>query len=1553
MHRGTITQYTTPSNIENDYVLQSSSSLPFLTRRASFNAHFLSSDTTQVTLAVEIHHVWSHILLSDPFFAVLFLLPTGSFPSPLSSSEADNSHVFSSLLLSTDYIPISPSLPLSNDADTRTTISIASSLWIQATYATSFSPLFLVNTYSIAIANAAAVSLVAWRLEGSRDEQRWTVLDAKEGSSFFLHHSTFSADLPAQTTLFSFYRIVFLSFSSSSPLTLADFSLALKPLSPPRVELAYSLFSLTLFPSQSDVYIAPTLNGFSSFSITPTTLPQGLSFSTLAGSFYGTLAPTASSASFSITATFADGATHRTTVTLFVLPCVVNQAFLSIETISAKQASAAFWTLANDRSTLATGRGENTAVPSSFTQTFCLPFDMYTLTLDSTTHTPWPRGTLLRLTLTTASTTLTIGSVTHTTATSIAVSLPLRLLSDGTAVDWTYHPSSSVPADWTQDRPASVWEPLPDSLTLAQSVWLFRKQVSLPSIASEELVEFRVFCRAGLLLVSNGVEFHRHSIPAGEITSSTVAQDPTPIAYWHVLSFTAAEASLRSGTNVLAIAVVNPDAQTRAVDFRAVIHLSGYSAFVAQQFTDASSADSLSLVDSAHIGDHAAGRLVDADLSSFFSSSGSAFVTLLFHNQRSDKYNTYCLTSAPTHASTYPVAWTLSASNDGSAWVSLDAVSAASFSLGESKCSFFPSGAFSHYRLHLERSQSSLLNLAEFGLFFVKAVGEMEPLSLSPDSLQGFLGCPITSYALSSSHYRHFSVQPALPAGLSLDAVTGLLFGTPSELHEASQFSLTAESHGGSPTTAVFSLAILQCDEETSSFSLFRVAVSDFAATNENHIEFWILSTAGVAAHAVVVGEQPWEHREGVTSFERSFCVPCGAYTVRFEHVLRGAITPSYSLSLSGADEVYSGTFDASTTASEFRFDTTRLIHPITTSWHYRIDSSEPPANWFQSATSALWPEATPASLPHLSTLTSYYCTTFQAAYTSSVSAFSVGVRSRGGIVVYLNGMEISRARMPAGPVTHFTPPTSETPDPEFIVFSGSVQFLPFVVDASAQVEGGREGDNNRLCVELHRKSAVSEVNFFAASLKYVASGSDRVLDGESWGSVQGIGAPWHEYVANAFDKNIRSKYFGSSTCEEVAARWTYASERREFANRLRFYAGNSFTRRPRRLRLEGSQNGESWKVLLESEELTWESGGYGEWKEWRLSNQESFHAYQLVGNGCGSEGIEFAEVLLFADRVNVACAAVDGFPAANEGEESHGPCPEFMTGYAIRICQNGHFSSIDESHCIPTAPTSFSYEPQRITAFTYSFVSASPVLSFYVSSFSIKPSLPAGLVLSFKTGRISGTPVEASFVTTYTITAKNSRGSSRAFLEIIVKSGCPSIGDFPSTPVGEEAEYRCSKNYWMYGKVRRLCTEHEGMAVWGEPRGYCKSSVMLVVVVVLAALILCAVVITWCVNESMNRRMNVYQLPNGEYEMEEVGEKENMEAGEKEETERVRVRPAMKLVGRPVFLYIPRYFHKKKKDYSYEYKRLRPRELNRIWCVCWNKEGLRVVCEGSDVNDC
>ena len=61
---------------------------------------------------------------------------------------------------------------------------------------------------------------------------------------------------------------------------------------------------------------------------------------------------------------------------------------------------------------------------------------------------------------------------------------------------------------------------------------------------------------------------------------------------------------------------------------------------------------------------------------------------------------------------------------------------------------------------------------------------------------------------------------------------------------------------------------------------------------------------------------------------------------------------------------------------------------------------------------------------------------------------------------------------------------------------------------------------------------------------------------------------------------------------------------------------------------------------------------------------------------------------------------------------------------------------------------------------------------------------------------------------------------------------------------------------------------------------------------------------------------MDVYELPNGEFELEDTTQKE----GEKKV---VRTRPRMKFIGRPVFIYLPRYFHKSNRDYAAGYRRM------------------------------
>ena len=61
------------------------------------------------------------------------------------------------------------------------------------------------------------------------------------------------------------------------------------------------------------------------------------------------------------------------------------------------------------------------------------------------------------------------------------------------------------------------------------------------------------------------------------------------------------------------------------------------------------------------------------------------------------------------------------------------------------------------------------------------------------------------------------------------------------------------------------------------------------------------------------------------------------------------------------------------------------------------------------------------------------------------------------------------------------------------------------------------------------------------------------------------------------------------------------------------------------------------------------------------------------------------------------------------------------------------------------------------------------------VSTWTISPSLPAGLSLDSSTGAISGTPTAISSSTSYTITATNAGGSGTATVTIVVNDIAPS----------------------------------------------------------------------------------------------------------------------------------------------------------------------------------
>ncbi|UWZ84526.1 putative Ig domain-containing protein [Occallatibacter riparius] len=102
-----------------------------------------------------------------------------------------------------------------------------------------------------------------------------------------------------------------------------------------------------------------------------------------------------------------------------------------------------------------------------------------------------------------------------------------------------------------------------------------------------------------------------------------------------------------------------------------------------------------------------------------------------------------------------------------------------------------------------------------------------------------------------------------------------------------------------------------------------------------------------------------------------------------------------------------------------------------------------------------------------------------------------------------------------------------------------------------------------------------------------------------------------------------------------------------------------------------------------------------------------------------------------------------------------------------------------------PSAPSNLVYPHTAISATVGAAITPdTPTVTGTVSSYSVSPTLPAGLAISASTGAISGTPTATSAQTTYTVTASNSSGSTTASISIAVLIPAPSNLVYPQTAI-------------------------------------------------------------------------------------------------------------------------------------------------------------------------
>ncbi|MBS1533431.1 MAG: putative Ig domain-containing protein, partial [Bacteroidetes bacterium] len=122
---------------------------------------------------------------------------------------------------------------------------------------------------------------------------------------------------------------------------------------------------------------------------------------------------------------------------------------------------------------------------------------------------------------------------------------------------------------------------------------------------------------------------------------------------------------------------------------------------------------------------------------------------------------------------------------------------------------------------------------------------------------------------------------------------------------------------------------------------------------------------------------------------------------------------------------------------------------------------------------------------------------------------------------------------------------------------------------------------------------------------------------------------------------------------------------------------------------------------------------------------------------------------------------------------------------YTVTAINSGGSTSFGISITVnDIAPSSLSYTSPNVFTVGSAIANLSPTFSGNVTSFSISPALPAGLSFDTTTGVISGTPSAVAATAIYTVTANNSGGSTSFGISITVNDIAPSSLSYPSPNV-------------------------------------------------------------------------------------------------------------------------------------------------------------------------
>ncbi|KAK8800721.1 hypothetical protein WA158_000046 [Blastocystis sp. Blastoise] len=754
--------------------------------------------------------------------------------------------------------------------------------------------------------------------------------------------------------------------------------------------------------------------------------------------------------------------------------------------------------------------------------------------------------------------------------------------------------------------------------------------------------------------------------------------------------------------------------------------------------------------------------------------------------------------------------------------------------------------------------ESPLFSLSEIGLYSLNFASILiSPLSYPYSNVIVYRFNEISTL-IPSPYYSQFYIEKGiLPKGLSLDSTMGYITGTILDSLGNYTITIAAYSIENQLMYTTLCIQVITCD---SPFGSLLLQFKNILYDSSPLYSFSIINKEGIS-----VVHQPF-----VDAFFASFtyCLPFNSYILILEDEQGlGWGKTTVNLYLNGKYPLGKYSIGYQQYIKKIPFVISDSIDFYSTSWTFRVNKSIPlPLNndWMISEEAPSdWTLGTLSSISNYEDITQYFRTTLYIVDLSQFIGLFYNIYTTCGIILYINGIELTRMNMLLYEVIQYNTPC-------LLYYEDGEEYSQSIYISN--MNDFFHNGNNIISFEMHGYTINTINNLLDFDIYLIYDSIDRTPLGSvitKMSLLPGYDTryltdgtqftKWKSYRGNIFDNIITFK-FDSNIYEYIT---TYSISNTYDCNNMIPSGWLLFGSNDDNHNLEllstvqnhyfTSYGDTSYFNIIIHKPYKWYTFFFNE-----FLNKEIDTTYTISNNNKTNDSIVVplydyqSDIPSFIPQTNPQCtlnnliqlssihffitkpktycnSTSDGYIAVANNTYSYKMCDSSHIGFKKRLCIDGIFQEEDSSDCHLILPTDFYYYEYILTLLmTSPSLYLTPHYNGINLTFYSVPTLPNGLRLDTSTGIISGIVTQEQSLKTYTITAENDIGSISTDIHIQVLTNnhdiyCDIDGLWPRSTIGSKVYLQCESSEDT-GSLYRYCTYSNNQGMWLAPVNNCSN---------------------------------------------------------------------------------------------------------------------------------